>query len=77
MEWSKEVICFTGKSVIPRAEMVAMAKMAGASVVGAVTKTTTILVITDIESTTVKARKAREFGTKLMSPEDFLELIGD
>jgi len=70
-----EVIVFTGKAPIPRNEMAEMAARAGATVSGSVTSKTTILVIADPNSMSSKAVKARESGVKLISPENFLEII--
>lgn len=65
------VFCFTGKSPKPRTKMTAIAINAGASVTKSVTKATTILVIADPASTSSKARKARDIGIDLISPEQF------
>jgi DNA ligase (NAD+) len=73
--FSGETICFTGKSEKPRSEMSKLAEAAGASVSSSVNNSTTILVIADIDSTSSKAIKARWLGVKLISPEEFLELV--
>lgn len=70
-----EVLCFTGKSPKPRSEMQSLAQSAGGSISNSVSSKTTILVIADIDSTSSKAIKAREFGIRLMSPGDFLSQI--
>lgn len=71
------VFCFTGKSPKPRTQMTAMAIDAGASVTKSVTRQTTILVIADPASTSSKARKAREIGIDLISPEQFFEMCSN
>ncbi len=71
-----ETICFTGKSPKTRPEMTALAESAGASVNSSISVNTTILVIADIESTSLKALEARKMGIRLMSPEDFLSEVG-
>jgi DNA ligase (NAD+) len=71
-----ETICFTGKSPKTRPEMTALAESAGASVGSSVGANTTILVITDTNSMSAKAVKAREMGIRLVSPEDFLNEVG-
>lgn len=70
-----EIICFTGKGPEPRAVMRELAEVAGALVSNKVSNTTTILVITDINSTSSKAVNAKKMGIKLISPEDFLSRI--
>ncbi len=70
-----ETICFTGKGPEPRAVMRKLAEAAGALVSNKVSNTTTILVITDINSTSSKAVNAKKMGIKLISPEDFLSRI--
>jgi len=68
------IFCFTGKSPKPRSEMEAVAINAGASVTKSVTNKTTILVIADADSQSAKARKARELGIDLISPQQFFEM---
>lgn len=47
---------------------------AGASVTKSITNKTTILVIANANSMSAKARKARENGIDLISPEQFFEM---
>jgi DNA ligase (NAD+) len=68
--------CFTGSSVTPRAELEELAKSAGADVKGSVTKKLTFLVMSDPNSTTTKAQAARKNGTKCISEEEFLRMVG-
>lgn len=68
------VFCFTGKSPKTRTEMQAIAINAGASVTKSVIGKTTILVIADAGSQSIKARKAREMGIDLISPEQFFKI---
>lgn len=70
----KAVFCFTGKSPKTRTEMQAIAINAGASVTKSVIGKTTILVIADAGSQSIKARKAREMGIDLISPEQFFKI---
>lgn len=70
------VFCFTGKSPKPRKEMVAIANKAGATVTQSVINMTTILVITDANSMSTKAKKAYALGIDLISPEQFFEMCG-
>lgn len=68
------VFCFTGKGPISRNEMTAIAIKAGASITKSITNTTTTLVIMDMNSTSTKARKARENGIELIGPQTFFQL---
>jgi BRCT domain type II-containing protein len=68
------VFCFTGKSPKPRDQMVDIAILSGAAVTLSITKSTTILVIADANSTSSKAEKARSLGLDLISPEQFFEI---
>lgn len=65
------VFCFTGKSPKSRQEMEAIAIKAGASVTKSVNDRTTILVITDVNSTSSKAKKARANSIYMISPSQF------
>lgn len=65
------VFCFTGKSPKPRKEMEAIAIKAGASVTKSVNDRTTILVITDVNSSSSKAQKARAYAIDMISPSQF------
>lgn len=70
------VFCFTGKSPKPRSEMQAIALNAGADVTNSVVGKTTILVIADANSQSIKARKARSMGIDLISPSQFFIMCG-
>jgi DNA ligase (NAD+) len=63
--------CFTGQMSRPRKELEDMALDAGAEVKKSVSAGLTHLVIADPNSTTTKAQKARELGTKCISEEEF------
>lgn len=65
------VFCFTGKSPKTRPEMEGIAINAGAQVTQSVNGKTTILVITDANSTSCKAENARDRGIDLISPSQF------
>ena len=47
----------------------------GGTNLDSVTKTLTYLVMQDKNSTSSKAKKARELGITLISPEEFLEMV--
>jgi NAD-dependent DNA ligase len=68
-------ICFTGAANTPRATLVKMAEKAGAEVKKGVVKGLGLLVIADPNSSSAKAKAAREMGIKLISEEDFLEMV--
>lgn len=68
------IFCFTGKGPMSRNELTAIAIKAGASVSKSVTNTTTTLVISDMDSQSVKAKKARSLGIDLIGPQTFLAM---
>lgn len=68
-------VCFTGSMKTKRPVLEKMAADAGADVKGSVGKGLTYLVIADPNSTSSKAQAARKLGTKLISEEDFLDLV--
>jgi DNA ligase (NAD+) len=68
-------VCFTGSMKNKRPVLEKMAADAGADVKGSVGKGLTYLVIADPNSTSSKAQAARKLGTKLISEEDFLDLV--
>lgn len=68
-------ICFTGTMVNKRPVLEKMAADAGADVKSSVGKSLTYLVIADVNSTSSKAVAARKFGTKLISEDEFLDLV--
>lgn len=71
-----ESICFTGNlESMSRNIASEKAKEIGLTVVNGVNKNTTYLVMANPNSMTSKAKKAREFGTKILSEEDFLNMI--
>jgi DNA ligase (NAD+) len=68
-----EKIVFTGKVNTPRKELKEMALTGGADVQSGVNKKTTILVAG--ESAGSKLKKAEDLGVKIISEEDFLEMV--
>lgn len=73
-ELKTAVFCFTGKAPKNRVDMESIALKAGAQVTKHITWATTILVITDANSQSSKAVKARSYGLALISPQQFFEL---
>ena len=69
-------ICFTGKlNNFTRNQARAMAVKAGMTVYEAVTADLDYLVMADPGSTSSKARRARKYGVKLISEDDFLAMM--
>jgi DNA ligase (NAD+) len=68
-------ICITGDTVIVRKTLIAMIEENGGSFEKSVSKACTHLLIADPNSTSSKAKKARANGTKLISEQDFLDMI--
>jgi DNA ligase (NAD+) len=68
-------ICFTGSMKTKRPVLEKMAAEAGGEIKSSVGKGLTYLVIADPNSTSSKAVAARKLGTKLISEEEFLELV--
>lgn len=66
--------CFTGAMEYKRKDLQAMVTAHGGTNLDSVTKNLTYLVTSDPNSTSGKAKKARELGIALISPEQFLEM---
>jgi DNA ligase (NAD+) len=66
---------FTGSATRPRGELTRLVEDNGGRVLGSVTKELNYLVIADPQSTSSKAVKARQYGTKLITEEQFIELL--
>ena len=69
--------CFTGAMEYKRKDLQDMVLAHGGTNLDSVTKNLTYLVIADPNSTSGKAKKARELGITLISPEQFLEMVHD
>ena len=67
--------CFTGAMEYKRKDLQAMVTAQGGTNLDSVTKNLAYLVIADPNSTSGKAKKARELGITLISPEQFLEMV--
>lgn len=68
-------VCFTGAMKNKRPVLEKMASEAGGDVKSSVGKGLTYLVIADPNSTSSKAQAARKLGTKLISEEEFLDMV--
>jgi ATP-dependent Lhr-like helicase len=76
-------VCFTGELVcahqgerLTRSLAWALAESAGLTIAPRLTKKVDLLVLADPDSTSEKARKAREYGTRLIAETAFWEMIG-
>lgn len=72
---SGKSFCFTGAMEYKRKDLQAMVTAHGGTNLDSVTKNLAYLVIADPNSTSGKAKKARELGITLISPEQFLEMV--
>lgn len=75
-EDNRETICFTGKMPEKRSVLEEWSKNYGYDPVNKVSKDLDILVVEDLSSNSSKIQKARKFGTKIISREDFYQIIG-
>jgi DNA ligase (NAD+) len=71
-----KTFCFTGSSTRPRAELTQLVESNGGRVLAAVTRELQFLVIADPASTSSKAVKARKLGTKLITEEELVAMVG-
>jgi DNA polymerase-3 subunit epsilon len=76
-------VCFTGELLstlagneITRSQAEALARNAGLDVVNSVTKKLDVLVVADPHTQSGKAKKARSFGTRIMTEKAFWRSIG-
>jgi len=74
-EFAGKIFVLTGKMEHPRSYYVEKIEAAGGKEGSAVNSKTDYLVIQDVNSTSTKAKKARELGTKLISPEELEEML--
>jgi DNA polymerase-3 subunit epsilon len=70
-----DVVVFTGDSVPPREDLERHARDAGLEVGSAVTPETRLLVAADVDTMSVKARKAITFGVPVVDLPTFLEMV--
>ena len=74
-DFAGKVFVLTGKMPQPRSYYVEKIEAAGGKEGSAVNSKTDYLVIADVNSTSSKAKKARELGTKLISPEELEAML--
>jgi len=65
-------VCFTGKNENPRKYWIGIAEEKGIGFDKNFKKTTNILVTHDVDGNSSKMKKARSYGTKIMTYNDFL-----
>jgi len=74
-QFTGKKVVFTGALNIKRKEAQSMVENVGGSCPDSLGKDTDYLVIADPNSTSSKAQKARNYGTTLLSEEQFMEMI--
>jgi len=74
-KFAGQVFVLTGKMEHPRSYYIDLIERNGAKEGKSVSNSTNYLVIADINSTSSKAKKARELGTVLISPEQLEEMM--
>lgn len=70
-----KVFALTGKSDMKRNDVISLIASNGGMVKG-MSKTVDYLVTNDVKSNSSKTRKAMEYGTKIISYDDLLEMLG-
>lgn len=75
-EITGKTLVITGTMSMPRNEIEEMIKARGGKLAGAVSKNTYALVIDDLNSTSSKAKKARELGVPMWSEGELLACLG-
>ena len=73
--YAGKVFVLTGKMAKPRSFYVELIEAAGGKEGKSVSSKTDYLVIQDVNSTSAKAKKAREVGTQLISPEELENML--
>ena len=74
-DYAGKIFVLTGKMAQPRSYYVELIEKAGGKEGKSVSSKTDYLVIQDVNSTSSKAVKAREVGTKLISPEELVDML--
>ena len=74
LPFTDKSFALTGKMPQPRSYYEKLIKENGGIVVSSVSKNTTYLVIADTNSTSSKAEKARKLSTKLIAPDELIEM---
>lgn len=74
LPFTDKSFALTGKMPQPRSYYEKLIEENGGTVVSSVSRNTTYLVIADTNSTSSKTEKARKLGTKLITPDDLIEM---
>jgi len=69
--------CITGRTMIKRAQLQEIIEENGGTLIKAVKEGCSYLIIADPTSTTVKANSARDLGVKLISEDEFFEMLDE
>lgn len=72
---SNKKLVLTGKAPYKRDHMIALIEKNGGTVSSSVTKTTNLLVTSDLSSTSGKTKKAKDYGIDIMTYEDLFNII--
>jgi len=75
--FSGKKVVFTGALNIKRKDAQTLVKSVGGECPSSLSKDTDYLVMADVNSTSSKANKARSYGTKILSEDQFIKMIGD
>lgn len=75
IDYSKPIVCFTGKLHAHRKELIEEAKSLGWETLNSPSPNTTILVAEDVEAKTAKIMKAKECGTIIISGEQWIDML--
>ena len=75
LPFTDQSFALTGKMPQPRSYYEKLIKENGGTIASSVSKNTTYLVIADTNSTSSKAETARKIGTKLIAPNELVEMV--
>jgi DNA polymerase-3 subunit epsilon len=70
-------VCFTGSMRIKRDEIESIAQTRGLVVKSSVTKTLDLLVVADADSESTKAKKARDYGVRVIHESVFIRMLDE
>ena len=70
-------VCFTGEMEYSRSDIESISRSWGLEVKSGVSKSLDILVMADADSLSGKAKKARQYGTRILAEQVFLRMIGE
>jgi DNA polymerase-3 subunit epsilon len=70
-------VCFTGEMEYSRSDIESISRSWGLEVKSGVSRSLDLLVMADADSISGKAKKAREYGTRILAEQVFLRMIGE